>query len=148
MRKAALVPWVLPALALAAAGGRPGFKPYPGAAVDQKASKESREAAGVDVTIYTTRDSFDKVYAFYRSIGKEYRMPSPEAPARLRSGSTLQEAYFIFDGAVDIMASKAWIKVQRPYLGRPKDVPPAGAKFADDMYEDVRDVTVIVAMGK
>ena len=37
-------------------------------------------------------------------------------PIKLSSGQELKEAYFIFDNAADIMTSKHWIKIQRPYL--------------------------------
>ena len=37
---------------------------------------------------------------------------------KLSSGQELKEAYFIFDNAADIMTSKHWIKIQRPYLGK------------------------------
>ncbi len=43
----------------------------------------------------------------------------------------LWEAYFIFDGAKDLMSSKLWVKVQRPYIG-----------------EEVRDVTAIIVSEK
>ncbi len=143
MRSAAQVSWIVPALALAA-GGASTFKPYPGATVDQKATKEAKEMAEGNVTIYTTRDPFEKVHAFYKPLGKEYRMPSPGEPVRLRSGGTLKEAYFILDGAPDIVESKAWFKIQRPYAGRPKEGFNPEARFFEDQYEDVRDVTAIV----
>src|SRR5512145_1277622 len=80
MRHAAHAFWIVPALALAARGQPAAFKPYPGAAVDQKATKEAKELAEGEVTIYTTRDSFEKVLAFYKPLGKEYRMPAPDGP--------------------------------------------------------------------
>ncbi len=126
-----------------------GFKPYPGAKVDEAATKEARAATGTETTIYTTADSFEKAQAFYKGIGKEYAMPAyRKRSANLRSGGTLQEAYFIFDGAADIGTSKSWIKIQRPYLGAMKMPPPPNAKYVEDIYQDVRDVTVIVKAGK
>jgi hypothetical protein len=53
-------------------------------------------------------------------------------------GYDLLEAYFIFDGASDLMSSKLWIKVQRPYIGRVK------MEGFQPKYEDVRDVTAFV----
>lgn len=121
------------------------FKPYPAAKVDEKATKAARDATGMmTTTIYTTIDSYDKVYAFYKTIGKEYKMPPAEGSFNLRSGGVLKEAYFIFDGAADIIESKNWIKIQRPYLGAMKASFPPDAKYVEDMYDDVRDVTVIV----
>ncbi len=119
------------------------FKPYPGAAVDSKASKEAAEiakGAGLTgkTTIYTTRDSFEKVFAFYKGAAKEYKMPHEGGPQKLPSGQELKEAYFIFDGGKDITVSKLWIKIQRPYIG--------GMEIGKDFqvkYKDVRDVTAI-----
>ena len=121
------------------------FKPYPGAKVDEKATKEARQETGVTTTtIYTSSDPFDKVHAFYKGIAREYRMPPPEGPFNLRAGGTLKEAYFIFDEHPDIMSSKNWIKIQRPYLGRMKSALTPNPKYVEDIYEDIRDVTVII----
>ncbi len=116
------------------------FKVYSGARMDDKATKQSNEAAigagmkNVKAAIYTSNDSFAKVTSFYKGSAKEYLMP-------MASGTTgkpkkhgkydLYEAYFIFDGAKDLSGSKLWIKVQRPYIG-----------------EDVRDITAIVVTEK
>lgn len=120
------------------------FKPYPGAKIDEKATKEARQQTGMETTIYTTTDSFEKVHAFYKSLGREYKMPAPEGPFNLRSGGVLKEAYFIFDGAADITTSKNWIKIQRPYLGAIKATFPPNPKYVEDIYEDIRDVTTII----
>ena len=34
----------------------------------------------------------------------------------LPSGKELKYSFFIFDGAIDLMSSKLWIKIQRPYI--------------------------------
>lgn len=121
------------------------FKPYPGAKIDEKATKESRKVlaeAGMTntkSTIYTTGDSFEKVFAFYNKMAKEYKMPSRgEGVKRLPSGQELKEAFFIFDGAPDITTSKLWIKIQRPYIGKV-----TMGKNYEVKYEDIRDVTAI-----
>lgn len=119
------------------------FKPYPGATVDSKASKEAADIAkeaGITgkTTIYTTRDSFEKVYAFYKGMAKEYKMPREGGPQKLPSGQELREAYFIFDGAKDISVSKLWIKIQRPYVGSVE----IGKDF-QVRYKDIRDVTAV-----
>lgn len=116
------------------------FKLYPGAKLDEKATKEARDMAAaakmsnVKASIYTTADSFAKVTSFYQSIAKEYSMPrasgSSGKPKKYEKYD-LWEAYFIFDGAKDLSSSKLWIKVQRPYIG-----------------EEVRDVTAIVLSEK
>jgi hypothetical protein len=124
--------------ALVAAGG--DFKLYPGAKIDEKATKQAREGAvaaktpEVKPTIYTTSDSFVKVASFYKGITKEYMMPRASGTSgkpKKREGYDLWEAYFIFDGGQDLASSKLWIKVQRPYIG-----------------EDIRDVTAIVVSEK
>jgi hypothetical protein len=116
------------------------FKPYPGAKIDDKATKEAREAAvaaktpDVKPTIYTTTDSFQKVASFYKGIAKEYMRSHASGTSgkpKKYEGYDLWESYFIFDGAKDLSDSKLWIKVQRPYIG-----------------EDLRDVTAIVVSEK
>jgi hypothetical protein len=123
------------------------FKPYPGAKIDEKATQEANQsAAGSKMgkapksTIYTASDSFEKVFDFYKGMAKEFKMPHQKEGKvkKLPSGQELKEAYFIFDGASDLMSSKLWIKVQRPYIGRVK------MEGFQAKYEDVRDVTAIV----
>ncbi len=138
------------------------FKPYPGSKEDAKATKEARDAAvaagmaDARITIYTTSDSFEKVAGFYKGIGKEYSMPRASGTSgtpKKRPGYDLWEAYFIFDGANDLAASKVWIKVQRPYIGsisggkvkmEGRGVP----ALPTPKSEDVRDVTAIVLTQK
>jgi len=72
------------------------------------------------IIIFTTNDLFENVVAFYRSNAREYRMPGGGKPMKLSSGQELREAYFILDNAGDIMTSKHWVKIQRPYLSRSK----------------------------
>ncbi len=116
------------------------FKPYPGAKLDNKATKEANEAAraakmtNVKSAIYTTSDSFQKVASFYKGMANEYAMPRASGVSgkpNKYGKYDLFEAYFIFDSAKDLAGSKLWIKVQRPYIG-----------------EDVRDVTAIVVTEK
>lgn len=116
------------------------FKLYPGAKMDEKATKEAQEAAlaakmsNVKATIYTTQESFQKVASFYKGIAKEHMMPRASGTSgkpKKYEGYDLYEAFFIFDGAKDLSTSKLWVKVQRPYIG-----------------EDVLDVTAIVVSEK
>ncbi len=161
MRKAfvvsVLIGWVLCAVSVAA-----DFKPYPGATQDQKATQQAREAAaaakatGVETTVYTTPDSFEKVTAFYKGIGKEYAMPRASGTTgkpKKGPGYDLWEAYFIFDGAGDLSTSGLWAKVQRPYVGggpRGKIGLQGGSVQAPGAAPvgDVRDVTAIVLTQK
>lgn len=90
--------------------------------------------------IYATGDSFEKVFAFYKGKAKEYKMPhrEKEGVKKLPSGQELKEAFFIFDGAPDIITSKLWVKIQRPYIGRVEM-----GKDYQVRYEDIRDITAI-----
>ncbi|MGB9072289.1 MAG: hypothetical protein WCC22_06430 [Terriglobales bacterium] len=135
-------------LILTTAAAGQGFKLYPGATkYTPPDTEETREAAkalppGTTSTIYTTNDSFEKVVAFYKSLGKEYKMPGMRAGRKLPSGQDLKEMYLIFDGAADIVASKSWAKVQRPFIG---DV---DFKGGVPVYKDVRDITTIIVAEK
>ena len=105
------------------------FKPYTGSKLDEKASREATAAAaGKQSEVYTTNDSFDKVYAFYKGLYKEYPMRS--SGPKLPSGQQIKWAFFIIDAEKDLASSKHWMKIQRPYVGG-----------ADG--QDIRDVTVI-----
>jgi hypothetical protein len=105
------------------------FKPYPGAKLDEKASREASAAAsGKQSQVFTTEDTFEKVYSFYKSLYKEYTMSS--SSPKLPSGQALRWAFFILDGGKDLASSKYWMKIQRPYVGG-----------ADE--QEVRDITVI-----
>ncbi|MFZ5452253.1 MAG: hypothetical protein ACOZF2_10365 [Thermodesulfobacteriota bacterium] len=129
------------ALALAA-----NFKPYPGARVEDTATREARQAAAQSPlqptrmvpTIYLTAAPFEKVAAFYRGLAREYKMPGRRGPQKLPGGRELKEAYFIFDGAKDLISSRSWAKVQRPYIGGMKMV------GRTPQFEDIREVTVII----
>ena len=61
---------------------------------------------------------------------------------KLPSGQDLKEMYLIFDGAADIVASRSWAKVQRPFIG---DV---DLKGGGPVYKDVRDITTIIVAEK
>ncbi len=115
------------------------FKVYPGASLDEKATREARELAAQakqvgKSSIYTTKDSFQKVALFYKELGKELVMPNSsgtQGKPKKKGNYDLYEAYFILDGAQDLGSSKSWVKVQRPYIG-----------------DQVRDLTAIVAVEK
>jgi len=136
--------FMLSTVALAAA-----FKVYPGAKVEEVyEAKQSATGAQTSkspkVTIFTTTDFFDTVVAFYRRDAREYRMPGMGGkPMKLSTGQELKEAYFIFDDASDIMTSKHWIKIQRPYLvgGRTGEI-------SRGKMDAVRDVTAIIEEDK
>jgi hypothetical protein len=106
------------------------FKLFPGAKKDDKASREaSQSGPSKNSEVFTTTESFDKVFAFYKALyTQDTKMPA-KGPM-LPSGKQVQWGYFILDGARDARTSKFWMKVQRPFLG-------------GDDGKDVRDVTFI-----
>jgi hypothetical protein len=105
------------------------FKPYTGSKLDEKASREASAAApGKQSEVYTTDDAFDKVYAFYHGLYKEYTMRS--SGPKLPSGQQIRWAFFIIDGGKDLSSSKLWMKIQRPYVGGTDG-------------KDIRDISVI-----
>jgi len=150
MRLAKRIFTVLAGVVLAWATAAPAadFKPYPGSKVEEAVTREARQAAaqsplhppGLVPTIYLTDAPFEKVAAFYRGLGREYKIPGQagRGPQKLPGGRELMEAYFIFDGAKDLATSRNWAKVQRPFVG--------GVKMmgSTPQYQDIREVTVII----
>ncbi len=124
------------------------FKVYPGAnEFNPPVTQETKKfldalPPGMQVSDYLTNDSFEKVVAFYAGFAKEYQMPLKKKGAKLPTGQELKQTFFIFDGAKDIMTSKSWAEVQRPFIGSVEMKGPAPE------YHDVRDVTVIVVVQK
>ncbi len=125
------------------------FKVYPGAKLEEVYEAKQSEAGAKGskspkVIIFVTADLFENVIAFYRGLTREYRMPGTGGkPMRLSTGQELKEAYFIFDEAADIMTSKHWVKIQRPYVVRGRTGEGVHGKF-----EAVRDVTAIIEEDK
>jgi hypothetical protein len=124
------------------------FKVYPGAEVEDIYEPDPSQAVPQmqkvpKVIIFTTNDFFENVVAFYRRNAREYKMPGGGKPTKLSSGQELLEAYFILDDAGDIMTSKHWIKIQRPYLVRGRT-----GKGFQGRYETVRNVTAIIEEDK
>lgn len=114
-----------------------GFKVYPGAKLDQKATDFSNERAKMSkmsskTKVYTTNDSFEKVVSFYKGIAKEYVRPGI-------SEKGFKMTFFIFDNGKDIVTSKLYTKVQRPAMGLYKE---------DIQTMKTRDVTMIVLVEK
>ena len=72
------------------------FKPYAGSKLDEKASRDASKAApNKESVVYTTGDTFDQVYAFYKSQYKEH--PMRHGPPPLPSGQQIKWAFFILD---------------------------------------------------
>jgi hypothetical protein len=130
---------ILVLLSLPAVAFGQEFKRYRGAKIDQAATTDAQRLAatdpGLDVTVYVTADSFDKVYIFYKSAAREYRMLGKRV-RKLPTGQELRDAFFLLDDSKDLVNSKMWVKIQRPYIG-------AGLARGASPAE-VRDVTAIV----
>jgi hypothetical protein len=135
--------------ALSASVFAASFNVYPGARVEdiyepKQSEIEAKISKAPKVIIFTTNDPFENVVSFYRGTGREYRIPgSSGKPTKLPSGHELKEAYFIFDNAADIMTSKHWIKIQRPYLSRERTKEGFQGK-----YGPVREITAIIEEDK
>jgi hypothetical protein len=135
-------------LALATGAAGQHFKPYPGATKytppDTEENRELMKALPADTTAtaYLTKDSFEKVVAFYKGSAKEYKMPGMPANRKLPTGQEMKQTYMIFDGSADITTSKSWAKVQNPFIGS------VDFKGGAPVYSDVRDVTEIVVSEK
>jgi len=130
------------------------FQLYPGAKLDEKLTKEAIEmTAGVPggdawaISIYTTKDSFEKVVEFYGRIGNRYHMPSGPESISLPSGTEIKSTYFLFGGAVDLPSAKSWIKVQNPLMGH-SSVMMLGPETRDEDLGIVKGVTTIMHMKK
>ena len=109
------------------------FDTYPGAGSDEKAGRAaSAQSRGTDSRVFTTSDPFEKVHAFYRTRYKEFAPPFPRPVSP--DGQDVKWAFFILDGAHDLMHSKHWMKIQRPAINT---VDESGE------FRSVRDVTVI-----
>jgi hypothetical protein len=114
------------------------FKQYPGSKLDDKASREaSSTKSGIDCQVFTTPDSFDKLYAFYKAMYKEQAWPVH--PPKLPSGQEIRWAFFLIDGAKDLAHSKLWMKIQRPYIG---------TVDGNLDFKDIRDISVIQTVHK
>src|ERR1700676_1279685 len=105
------------------------LKPYPGAKLDERSSREASAAApGKQSEVYTTADAFQKVYAFYKGLYKEYAMPS--SSPKLPSGQQVKWVFLLLEGGKDLARFKTWMKMEPPYVG--------GADA-----QDIGDITVI-----
>ncbi len=79
-----------------------GFQVYPRAKkFTPPATEKALQAMPPNATetIYFTNDSFAKVVAFYKNLGKIHTPPFLKNGAKLPSGQTLKETFFIFDGS-------------------------------------------------
>jgi len=127
------------------------FQIYPGAQLNdiyelkQPETGSNKMSKAPKVFVFTTNDFFENVVAFYRGNAREYRMLGMVGKSmKLSSGQEFREAYFILDDASDIMTSKHWIKIQRPYLGKDQ----AGAGLLHERYGAIREITAIIVEDK
>jgi hypothetical protein len=116
------------------------FKRYKNAKPDTAATEEAMRLAaadqGLDVSVYITSDPFEKVYEFYKGVGREYQMAGKRA-RKLPNGQELRDAFILLDNEKNIVTSKMWVKIQRPYIG-------AGLDRKGAPTTEIRDVTAIV----
>jgi len=136
------------AFGLAASAAGAGFKLYPGATKytppDTEENKQftSSLRPGTTITAYLTKDSFEDVVTFYKGFANEYTGPKARPGSKLPNGQEIRRTFLILDGAPDILHSRSWISVQRPFFG---SVSREGGEL---QYKDVRDVTEIVLTEK
>ncbi len=157
--------WLILGMSLAAPA-QAQWAMYPAATRDQaleKAVAEREKTLGVPPsagrrTIAVTTDSFEKVAAFYAQRGKEYLLPlmpgqpsngyERELPTEIRrkdrstvefigSGIKAKQVFILLDGAADMMESKDFISISRPFIFDAK------REAGKMVYQDIRDVTVI-----
>jgi hypothetical protein len=125
--------------------GQQAARIYPGAKLDKTATQQAKSGPtaqpDVEVAVYTTADGFDKVYGFYQKSGKEYKVIGSRA-RKLPNGKELRDAFFILDSGPDLISSKHWVKIQRPYIGQ------YGLGRNGAGASDIRDVTAIVLTRK
>ena len=111
------------------------LKLYPGTHLDDKPSSEaSQTAPGKESKVYTTSESFEKVFEFYKGVYKQDTSMRATGP-KLPSGQQIQWAFFIIDGGTKLSNSNNWMKVQHPFVGGVDG-------------KDIRDVTVIQSVRK
>jgi len=127
------------------AAAQPGSKsPYPGAKIDPAGTDQAKLAAvsqpDLDVTVYTSADPFDKVYAHFKTSAREFKMIGSRT-RKLPNGQELRDAFFILDSGEDLAASKNWVKIQRPYIGQ-------FGLARKSTQNEIRDVTAIVVTKK
>ena len=109
------------------------FQFYPGSKLDEKAGlRASSVLEGMECHVYTTSDSFDKVYSFYKAHYNEIPVPFPKQ--KISDGKEVRWAFFVLDGARDLQHSAYWMKIQRPYI-----------RGGDDSaaFDEIRDISVI-----
>jgi hypothetical protein len=123
---------------------------YPGASLDSVENghfqtMKAKSTPGLQTqmgqqTFYTTADSFEKVYAFYKKLYPETDVKIKKNKVPLAGGAKLSEAFFCVDGAHSVGRSKNWLKIQRPLIS---SVTAPGGKY-EPKIENVTVITVTV----
>lgn len=133
-------------LLVGAAAGAAEVKPYPGATVDAKATERAQAAYTTHnpngkATVLTSRDSYEKVAAYYKKLGHEYRLPGAAGSEerQLPDGTKVRQVFVILDNGKDIVSSKRYVSVSRPMV---LEVDKEGRATG------VQDVTAIVMVEK
>lgn len=97
--------------------------------IDEKSTKETNEVVqtakelNAKVTIYTSKDSFQDVAWFYKSIAKEYMIPRSSGTTGKPKKSDLferdlWEAFFIFDSSKTCQALSSQLRCRGNILER------------------------------
>lgn len=73
-------------------------------------------APGTTITGYLSKDSFEKVVAFYRGLGRQYTNPNAPGGDKLSSGPRIETAFLIFDDAPDVRTSRNWISIRHSFV--------------------------------
>jgi hypothetical protein len=63
---------------------------------DKASQQASAVDKGMEVQVYTTGDSFEKVHTFYKFFYKEIAVPFPKQT--LPNGNEVKWAFFVLDG--------------------------------------------------
>jgi hypothetical protein len=134
-RRAVLAFLLLPALA---AAGSADFKPYPGSTEDPALAaaltEQSLKYGGVKTQVWTSADSFEKVFAYYRRSGPEFVLKRPtrpdspyehEVPASMIAGAAagapavpVKEVHIILDGAASLATTRRWLTITHPVFAK------------------------------
>jgi hypothetical protein len=136
--------WIIVLICAAAfAADQTGSLPYAGAKIDRAATEQAKAAAAgqpeLEITVYKTADSFDKVCELFKKTGREYKVLGASG-RKLPNGHELKNAIFILDNGADLVGSRLWVKIQRPYIG-PYGLTHNGAG-------EIQDITAIVLTRK
>jgi hypothetical protein len=121
-----------------------GFRYYPEAAVytppDTEANRQFTDALrpGVTIRAWLTQARSSTSWAFTAPWARNTSLQAGCPRRSFPAGQLIQKTFVIFDGVPDLVTSRQWIRIQRPFVGAASDAH-GGAQ-----HQEVRDVTEIV----